>query len=106
MEAARDTAVMAATPAVAGLFAPGVQAAQEASSILGPEGKPIIKEVLKETPSAAGKVASGVVNAAKGTLDWVNKNPFKAYLLYKLAEEIGLSPTKYKKLIGVVSESE
>ena len=43
------------TGAAGGLFTPGVQVAQETSSLLGPEGQPIIKEVLKDAPSLAGK---------------------------------------------------
>lgn len=56
--------VQIATGALGGLFTPGVQVAQETSSILGPEGQPVVKEVLKKGPSAIG----GVVNAVKDAL--------------------------------------
>lgn len=39
------------------LFTPGVQVAQEASTILGPDGQPIINEVVKDAPSAIGEFA-------------------------------------------------
>jgi hypothetical protein len=49
--------------AAGGLFSPGVQVAQETSSILGPEGQPVVKEVLKKAPSVVGKVLEGVKDA-------------------------------------------
>lgn len=58
--------VSLATGALGGLFTPGVQVAEETSSLLGPEGQPIVKEVLKKTPSLAAKTASSVVDTALG----------------------------------------
>ena len=53
-----------ANGALGGLLAPGVPVAQETSSILGPGGAPVVKEVVKKAPSAIG----GVLNAVKDAL--------------------------------------
>jgi hypothetical protein len=50
-----------ATGAAGGLFTPGVQVAQETSSLLGPEGQPITKEVVKEAPSLAGAAIKNIL---------------------------------------------
>lgn len=50
--------------AAGGLFTPGVKAVQETSSLFGPEGQPIAREVLKKTPS----IARGVISAVKDAL--------------------------------------
>ncbi len=55
------------TGAAGGLLTPGVQVAQETSSLLGPEGQPIIKEVLKDAPSLAGKGFQAIKNALPAT---------------------------------------
>lgn len=45
--------VQIATGALGGLFTPGVKVVQEASTILGPEGQPIVKEVVKDASSVS-----------------------------------------------------
>lgn len=84
--------IQLATGAAGGLFAPGVQVAQETSSILGPEGQPIVKEVLKKTPSVAAKTASTVVDTAQTIAKWTKENPIKAVAVEALAREIGVDP--------------
>jgi hypothetical protein len=81
-----------AGPAAGALFAPGVQVAQETSSILGPEGQPIVKEVLKKAPSVAAKTASTVVDTAQTIAKWTKENPIKAVAVEALAHEMGIDP--------------
>ena len=84
--------IQLATGAAGGLFAPGVQVAQETSSILGPEGEPVVKEVLKKTPSVAAKTASTVVDTAQTIAKWTKENPIKAVAVEALAREMGVDP--------------
>ena len=49
--------------AAGGLFTPGVQVAQETSSLLGPEGQPIVKQVVKNAPSLIGKTVDVIKDA-------------------------------------------
>lgn len=81
-----------ATGAAGGLFTPGVQVAQEASSILGPEGQPIVKAVLKKTPSIAAKATSSVVDTAQAVAQWSRANLVKAAAIEAVAHEMGVDP--------------
>lgn len=84
--------IQIATGALGGLFTPGVQVAEETSSLLGPEGQPIVKEMLKKTPSIADKTASTVVDTAQAVAQWTNANPVKAVAIEALAHEMGVDP--------------
>lgn len=84
-----------ATGAASGLFTPGIQVAQETSSVLGPEGQPITKEVVKDAPSLAGKGIQAIKNAlpAAATPDQIAK---VAKILYHTGAGVtGIGGTAY-----------
>lgn len=81
--------------AAGGLFTPGVQVAQEASTILGPEGQPIIKEVVKDAPSAIGEIISALPK--KATIEQALKI---AQIAYKLGIGAGGATLLWHELFG------
>ena len=85
--------------AAGGLFTPGVQVAQETSSLLGPEGQPIVKEVLKKAPSVIGKTVEVVKDALpKGaTVEQIDK---VARILYHLGAGTGGAAFLWHELFG------
>ena len=91
--------VQIATGAAGGLFTPGVQVTREASSILGPEGEPLAKEVMKKAPSLVGGVMNTVRDALpkEATIDQATKI---ARIVYHLGIGTGGATFLWHELFG------
>ena len=85
-----------ATGAAGGLFTPGVQVAQETSSLLGPEGQPITKEVVKEAPSLAGAAIKNILPEG-ATLGQAAKI---AKILYHTGAGSGMAALLWHEIFG------
>lgn len=67
-----------------------------ATGLLDEIGNPIMRQQAVES---IGKIP-GILKSA---YDWANANPVKAYLLYKVADEIGLGPKGLKQIFHLAS---
>lgn len=92
----------AAGGVAAGLEAIGSKAVPAAkmvaTGLVDELGNPIMRE------QAAEKVGK-IPGILKASYDWAKANPVKAYLLYKVADEIGLGPKSLKQLFHLASGS-
>jgi hypothetical protein len=59
-------------------------------------GNPIMRQKVVEN---VGKIPG----LLKSAYDWAHANPLKAYLLYRVADEIGLGPSGLKKLFHLAA---
>lgn len=74
------------------LFKPTTSMVPEISKLLGPTGKPLIKMVEQEGPSAAQKAAQTVMKSIKSVPTWMKANPVKAAGVELAAHELGVDP--------------
>jgi hypothetical protein len=80
------------------LTAGGSVTKQVATGLVDELGNPIMRE---ETVKTIGRIPG----LLKSAYDWANANPVKAYLLLKVAGEIGLGSTSLKKIFHLASQS-
>lgn len=83
--------------AIAGKAAPAAK--MVATGLLDEMGNPIMRQ---QAVASIGKIPG----LLKSAYDWANANPVKAYLLFRVANEIGLAPSGLKKIFHVVSGGE
>ena len=100
---ARDIAIMtglgAAGAGLEALAGSGTVTKQIATGLVDEMGNPIMPEKVVQN---VGKIPG----LLKSAYDWARANPVKAYLLYKVADEIGLGPSSLKKLFHLAAAPE
>jgi hypothetical protein len=84
-------------------FKPTVKMVPVVSKLLDAQGNPIVREVEQVGASAAGRAAGLTKEGIKNVLKWMNNHKVESYIMFKTAEQLGLSPHKALKVLHVAS---